>query len=159
MPPCTWIPLMPPTPTYIQTLPYAANVPLCMCMFWGYLHVLGGCRGPSCVDTAMCLDASPCVQHPTCIYMLPYMSVCSRGHCMCYGGNIPYVENWGGFSTSVRLLVSVSISIGCPLCFILYLSCSSLCLKSTSTATSTTPPVTVVSSSMSSLSSVTMAPS
>ena len=49
--------------------------------------------------------------------------------------------------------MSVSTSIGCPLCFILYLSCSSLCVKSTSTA------MTVVSSGMSSLSLVTMAAS
>ena len=55
--------------------------------------------------------------------------------------------------------MSVSTSIGCPICFILYLSCSSLCLMSTTIAMTPTPLVTVVSSGMSSLSVVTMAPS
>ena len=91
-----------------------------------------------------------------CICIFPSMSHVLGVICMCYGGNIPYV---GGVSTSIRLLLSFSTSIGCPLCFILYLSYSSFCLKSTSMAMTTTPPVTVVSSGMSSLSSVTMAPS
>ena len=55
-----------------------------------------------------------------CICMLPYMSVCSRGYLHVLWGNIPYVWCLGGISTYVRLLVSVSTSIGCPLCFILY---------------------------------------
>ena len=115
---------------------------------WGF-----SCWTPSCDLMPPQVSSTP--MH----YMLPCMSVCSRGYCMCYGGNIPYVRGLGGFSTSVRLLVSFSTSIGCPLCFILYLSCSSLCLISTSTAMSTTPPVTIVNSGMSSLSLVTMAPS
>ena len=55
--------------------------------------------------------------------------------------------------------MSVSPSIGCPLCFILYLFCSSFCLKCTTMAMTTTPLVTAVSFGMSSLSLVTMAPS
>ena len=63
-------------------------------------------------------------------HLLPCMSVCSRVICMCYGGSTPYVGDMGDVSTSVRFLVSVSTSTGCPLCFILYLSCSSLCVRS-----------------------------
>ena len=82
--------------------------------------------GSSCLDTPMCLDASSC---PTHLYAPLYVYVLG-GYLHVLWGNTPYVGGSRGFSTSVRLLVSVSASIGCPLCFISHLSCSSLCLKS-----------------------------
>ena len=65
----------------------------------------------------------------------------------------------GGVSMSVRLLMSVSTYIGCPLCFILCFLVVIMSQISTTMAMTTTPPVTVVSSGMPSISSVTVAPS
>ena len=113
--------------------PICSNNPICPQCSPMHLHVLGvsachlGMWGSSCFDNPHGFGCFPVCPTPPYNYMLPCMSVYSRGYCIYYGGNIPYV---GGFSTSVRLLVSVSTSTGCPLCFILYLSCSSLCLKS-----------------------------
>ena len=62
-----WMPIMqtPPNAPYGQTPPYVPNAPLYICMFWGYLHVIWGCGGHPYIWTPlMCLDASPCVQHP-----------------------------------------------------------------------------------------------
>ena len=100
--------------------PLCSNTPVCPQCFpvhlhvsGGYMHVIGGCRGPPSVWTVpMCLDAYPCVQHLPHIYMLPCMSVFSRGYCMHYGGTSHMLGAGGGFSTSVRLLVSVRTSIG-----------------------------------------------
>ena len=58
----------------------------------------------------------PCVQHPQHLYAPLHVYVVGV-ICMCCGGNTPYVRGLGAISTSVRLLVSVITSIGCPLCF------------------------------------------
>ena len=127
--PNIWMPQTPQCPPYVQTPPYVPNAPLCICMFWGYLHVIGGCWGPPIWTNPSvgCLPICPTHLH---IYMLPCMCVCSRVIACIMGETSHMLGGWGHFSTSVRLLVSVSTSIGCSLCFILYPSCSSLCLKS-----------------------------
>ena len=99
-PPCIWTPSVLLTPPYVQTPPHVPNAPLCICMFCGYLHVIGGCMGPSCLDTphvSGCLPMCPTSPH---MYMLPCMSVCARDYYMHYGGNIPYV---GGLGASAHL--------------------------------------------------------
>ena len=78
----------PPHSPYVKTPP--THVPMLPCASscsGGYLYLILGCRGPSiCLDTPMCLDASPGVQHshtfvcsPICLYVLGV-------NCMCYGG-------------------------------------------------------------------------
>ena len=71
------IPLM---PHMFKYPPYVPNAPLSICMFWGYLHVIGGCGGLS-----FCLEISPCVWMPpyvsnTPIYLYAPLHVCSRGY-------------------------------------------------------------------------------
>ena len=66
------------------------------------------------------------VYSPACLYVLGVISMVYH----VLWGKHPICWESGGISTSIRLLVSVSTSTGCPLYFILYLSCSSLCLKS-----------------------------
>ena len=132
MPPCLDTSMCSDTPM----LPICSNTPICPQCSPVDLHVLGvsschwGMQGALLLFGHLhvfgCLPMCPT---PPCIYMVPCMSVCSRGYCMCYGGTSHMLGGWG-FSTSVRLFMSVSTSMGCPLCFILYLSCSSLCLKS-----------------------------
>ena len=132
MPPYVWMPHMFGHPQ----CPICSNTPICPQCSPAHLYVLGvstcnrGCGAILMFGHPHVFGCLPMCPTPPCIYMLPCMSVCSRGYCMHYGGNIPYVGGLGAFSTTVRLLVPVSTSIGCPLCFILYLSCSSLCLKS-----------------------------
>ena len=87
----------------------------------GALHLLDTPRGEV---------VPPQVSNTPTNYMLPCMSICSRGYLHVLWGKLSLCWGLGDISTSVRLLESVSTSIGCPLCFILYLSCSSLCLKS-----------------------------
>ena len=102
--------------------PYVPNAPCASICSRGYLHVIWGCRGPSlCLDTPICLDASPCVHHPHTFVCFP-VCLCSRGYLHVLWGEHPICWGSGGVSTFVKLLVSVSTSIGCPLCFILYLS-------------------------------------
>ena len=76
--------------------------------------------------------------------MFPCMSVCSQGYLHVIWGIHPIYWDVGGISTSVRHFgvcrdIHCSQSVGCflwdwllecLLCFMLYLSCSSLCLKS-----------------------------
>ena len=90
--PCTfWYPL------YVQTTPCMfPMLPCASACSRGDLHVVGGCRVSSfCLDTPMCLDASPSVQHPhafihspACLYVLGLLHV--------LWGNIPYVGELGG---------------------------------------------------------------
>ena len=88
------------------------------------------------------------------------VSLCILGDSCRFNGQNPlYVGRLGGVSTSVRLLVSVNTSLGCPLCSSCTFHVVNMSQVSTTTATTTTPPVTVVSSGMSSISSVTVAPS
>ena len=117
MPPYVWMPQDLP---YFQTPPHVPNASLYICMFWGYLHVIGGCGGPHSVWTPMCLDASPYVQHPPAFICFP-ASLYVLLVIACIMGETSNKLGAGGFSTSVRLLVSVSTSIGYPLCFVLYL--------------------------------------
>ena len=134
-PPYVWMPNMFGCPNTLtlpicSNTPYVPNAPLCICMLWGVSACDWGMWGPSfCLDTPMCLDASPCVQDLHNFYMLPCMSM-FKGLLHALWGKHPIYWGTGGFSTYVRLLVSISTSFGCPLCFILCLSCSSLCLKS-----------------------------
>ena len=107
---------------------------------------------PVCLDIALTFGHILYVQTPPHVPMLPCASACSRGY-------LDVIGALGSISTSVRLLLSVSTSIGCPLCFIMYFLVVH-CLKSLfSTAMTTTPPVTVLSSCMVALSTVTMGPS
>ena len=110
---------------------YVPNAPLCICMFWGYLHVIWGCRGSSCLDNPHVFGCFHMCLTPPHNYMLLCMSVCSRGHCMHYGGNIPYVGGWGLQHICQAFGVCQYIH-WIPLCFILYLSCSSLYVSSLS---------------------------
>ena len=118
---------------YPLTPPICLNTPMspmlpCASACSGGTCMLLGDVGPSCLDTPMCLDACSCVQHPHAFICSPACLYCRVIACT-MGGTF-HMLGAGGFSTSVRLLVSVSTSIGCPLCFILYLSCNLLCLKS-----------------------------
>ena len=103
------------------------------------------------------MDSSPCVQQPHALYVFPVYLYILGDICKLYGQDASYV---GGLGVSAHLSGFWCLSVH-PLdvhyAFILYLSCSLLCLKSTSTAMTTTPTVNVVSSGMSSLSSVTVA--
>ena len=103
---------MPPVcldaPLYVQ-IPHVFGCPLtptCSPCFPEHLNVLGVSACDWGMWETFCLDASLCVQHPHHIYMLLWMSVCSRAYCMHYGRNIPYVGVLGDISTYVRLLVS-----------------------------------------------------
>ena len=96
----------------------------------------------------------PHVLHPPLIGWLPCASVCLVDIYMLYREYSPYVSvlevfphmlGFGGNLHICQALVLGSASTGCPLGFILYFFCSSLCLVST-TATTTTRPVMVVSS-------------
>ena len=115
-------------PLYIWMLPVCSDPPyvqtplVCPKCSPVYLYVLGvsicdrGCRGHLMFGHPHVFDTSPCVQHPQ-TFICSAACLCSRGYCTCYG-DFPYVGVLGGFSTSVRLLVSVNTSIGCPLCSI-----------------------------------------
>ena len=140
--------------------PYVPNAPLCICMFWGYLHVIGGCGQSSfCLDSPHVFGCLPVCPTPSHSYMLPCMSVYSRGNCICYRGYSPYV---GGSGASAHLSGFWCLSVH-PLDVHYALSCTFLVVHYVSVSTSTTittiPPVTVVSSGMSSPPLVTMAPS
>ena len=155
---------IPPVCSDAPWSPICSNTPICPQCSPAHLHVQGvsacdwGCRVPPfCLDTPMCLDASPCVQDPPHISMLPCMSVCCRGYLHVLWGKLSICWGSGGISTSVKLWCQYIhwISIMLHLVPFLWFIVSQV---STSTAI-TASPVTVVSSGMSSLSSVTMAPS
>ena len=118
-----WYPHMFQHPHMSQWFPCAS-----VCS-WGYLHVIGGCEALHLFGHPHVFGCLPmCPNTPTHLYAPLHVYV--LGVIACTMGEHPICWGLGGLSTSVRLLVSVSTSIGCPLCFILYLSCSSLCLKS-----------------------------
>ena len=75
-------------PICSNILLYVPSAPLCICMFWGYLHVIGGCGGLLLFG---CLPMCPTPQHIIC----SPACLCSRDYSMHYGGNIPYVGGWG----------------------------------------------------------------
>ena len=128
----------------VQTPPYVPILLYVSVCSERHLHVVGGCRGPLHVGHLPCmLDTSPyggclsiCLTPPL-IGWLPCASVCLGDIYMLYGeysphvgalGVVPHMLGVWGHQHICQALVSGSTSIGCPLCFILYLFCSSLCL-------------------------------
>ena len=135
---------------HVQTTPICPPCSLCasicsrgICMWnedGGHLYA------PIHSNTPICLDASY-VWHPPHVYM-PLMfsctSVCAQGYLHVIWGIHPICWGLGGISTSVRhfgvcqyIHCCQSVGcflldwlLGCLLCFMLYISCSSLCLKS-----------------------------
>ena len=149
---CTFAP---PTPTYICIPHKSPLLPYTSLCFRGYLHVILGCGPPYVGQPPKGEWMPPHVSKMPC--MLPCISAYSMGYLHVLWAR-HFLLGAGGVSMSVRLLVSVSTSTGCPLCS----SCAFLQFimskASTTMATTTTPPVTVVSSGMSSISSVTVPP-
>ena len=86
---------MPPTPPYVQTLPYMSPMLPCASLCSrGFLHVIWGCRGPSlCLDSPMYLNASPCVQNSLHLYVPLYVYVLGL-ICMCCGGTPHMLGVW-----------------------------------------------------------------
>ena len=115
-----------PTPPYAQTPPYVPMLPCACVCSRGYLHVIWDVGAPS-VGCPQGRGVPAQVSITPTNYMLP---ICSREYLHVLWGKLYLCWGLGSVSTSAKLLASVSTSIGCPLCFILYLSCSSLCLKS-----------------------------
>ena len=118
----------------------------------------GGCRGPlTCWMPPPCMaGASPYALHLPLIGWLPCSPVCFGDIYMCYGEYSPYVWALGVFPHMLGVW-GASAPLGVHMLHLVP-SCSSLCLIPTMAMT-TTPPVTVVSSGLSSVSSVTKAPS
>ena len=107
--PCTfgcllyiWMP--PDAPHMFKHLLYVPNAPLCTCMFQGVSAHDGGCRGPS-----LCLNTPHVSNTPTHLYAPLHVYV--LGVIACAMGENPICWWLGGFSTSVKLLVSVSTSL------------------------------------------------
>ena len=127
-PPCIWTP---PTPPYVET---PTKCPQCSPV---HMHVLG----VSACDWGM-WGALLLFGHPTFVWMPPYVSntchtfICSPaclyvlGVIACAMGEHPICWGLGVSAQLSGFWCLVSTSIACPLCFILYLSYSSLCLKS-----------------------------
>ena len=115
---CPWHPHMSPV------LPCASVCSRGICMWYGDavgLQMFGPPRGSGCLPRCL---APPCIVcPPVYLYVLGDL-------CIYYGGTILLLGVWGTSAYLSGLLVFVSTSIGCPLCFVLYLSCSSLCLRS-----------------------------
>ena len=103
---CIWIPTyvwMPPicsdTPDNLHVFkhpPYVPNASLHICMFWGVSACDWGMWGLSfCLETPHVFGCLPMCPTPSHNYMLPCMSVCSRGHCM-YWGETSHMLGAGG---------------------------------------------------------------
>ena len=149
-----------PLTPHMFTPPMSPMLPCASACSGGYLHVIGGCRDPPSVWTPChvfgCLPMWPTPPH---ICMFSCMCVCYGGYLHVLWGNIPYVEVWGHQHICQTFSVCQYIhwmSIMLHLVPFLEFIMSQV---TTSMAMTTTPPVTVVSSGMSSLSLVTMAPS
>ena len=76
-----------------------------------FIHPPYICTPPYIWSPLICLK-------PPHICMFPCTSVCVHGYLHVIWGIHPICWGLGGISTSVRLLVSVSTSTGCRLCFI-----------------------------------------
>ena len=116
-----------------------------------HLHVVGVVGGPLYVGLLLyMLDTSPdggCLPiclNPPLIGWIPCACVCFRVYLhviwgipsmLVVWGEFPYMLGVQGNQHLCQALMSGSTSIGCPFCFILYLSCSSLCLTYLTTAT------------------------
>ena len=103
-------------------------------------------RGSGCLP--MCPTCLVC--SPVSLYILRDIA-CSMGKTLLVGG-LGCQHVWQAFGVCQYI-------IGCPLCFILCFLVVIMSQVSTTMAMTTTPPVTVVSSGMSSISSVTVASS
>ena len=90
--------------------------------------------------------------------LVPCALVCFRDISMLCGHFPSVRKGLGVFPPSVREFRGTS-ALGMSICSFLYILCSALCLTFLTMAPTTTPPVTVVSSGLSSVSSVTVAPS
>ena len=155
--------------------PTCPHTPLCIFLLRGICLLWGLQRAPYMLDTShtywtplpiwrmpphMSYSPHSLVGFPVYQYVWGYLHVTWGIFPLCwgFGGVAPYVGVWGHLHIC-QALVPGSTSIGCPLCFSLYLFCSSLCLSYLPVAMTTTPLVMVVSSGLSCISSVTMAPS
>ena len=166
-----WIPihLYAPVCLYAHT---GANTPICPPYSYAsvcserHLHVVGVVGGPLHVGhLPYLMDTSPIWGMP------PHMSYTHHslisfpvhlyveGISACYMGNIPLMLGVWGHQHICQALVAGNTSIGCPLCFILVPFLLFIMSHVSTMATTTVPPVMVVSSGLSSISSVTMAPS
>ena len=151
-------------PHTFRCSPYVETPSICPQCSPVHLHVLGASACDWGMQGALLLFGTPhvfgflpmCLTPATHLYAPLHVYVL-QVICMCYGGNIPYGRVWevsahlsGFWCQSVHPL-DVHYASSCT-----YLVMSQV---STSMATTTTSQATVVSSGMSSLSSVTMAPS
>ena len=133
---------MPPVCMYTPYVPILLYASVCSDR---HLHVVGDCRGPfTCLTPPLHArhlrhmgDASPYVLQPHSLVGFP-VHLYVWGISACCIGNIPLMLGfWGhspicwrfwGLLHICQAFVPGSTSFGCPLCFILYLLCSSLCL-------------------------------
>ena len=120
----------------VQTPPYVPILYAFVCS-GRYLHVVGGVQGPYMLSPSLTCCTPPPIWG--CPHWLPSLCICMfRGYlhviwgiftlCWGFGGHSPICWGFGGHHQICQALVPGSTSIGCPLCFILYLFCSSLCL-------------------------------
>ena len=126
---CPYTFVCPQQPPYVHTPSYVPMPPVHLYVLRG-MYMWYGDMGVQSVALPKGRGVPPQVSNTPTNHMLTCMSVCSRGYLHVLWGKLFLCWGSGGISTSDRLLGSVSTSIWCPLCFILYLSCSSLCLKS-----------------------------
>ena len=160
------------TPVHLDALPdiwtsQLSPVLPCAYVFWGIsacdMGILGNgasiwlLLAPLCVQSPHIAGAYPHICIPPC----SPVHLCSRGYMHVIWGIHPlYVRVWGNqqvcqefWCLSVHLQMSLCHAV--VLFFVVFI----MPQVSATTAMNTTPPVTVVSSGMSSISSVTMAPS
>ena len=148
----------PNAPTYSKTS-YVPIVPCASVCSRGYLHVIGDMGGCLLFGHPNVFGCFPCVHHPHTFVCFPVCLCVLWVICMCYGGTPHMLGVWGhqhicqvsGVCQYIHWM-SIMLHLVPFLQFI-------MSQVSTTMATTTTLPVTVVSSGMSSLSSVTMAPS
>ena len=133
-----------PYAPYVWMPPVHSDIPVCLdaphaSHMFKHPHMsLSACSGvsavigepgpPFCLDTPMCLDALHVSNTPhafiyshACLYVL--------GVIACTIGETSHMLGAGVLQHICQAFGICLHSIGCPLCFMLYLSCSSLCLK------------------------------
>ena len=133
---CLYAPYIHIPPVHLDTAIHSdtPNAPICsntshMSPMLPYTSV---CSGVYACDRGMlgpslCLDASPCIQHPLCIICSP-TCLYFLGVIACTMGNIQYVGGLGASAHPSGFWCLSVHPLDVPLCFILYLSYSSLCL-------------------------------
>ena len=98
-------------PSICSNTPHMSSMLLCAsACSGGYLHVIGGCRGPP-VWTPPCVWMPPQVSNTLHTFVCFPACLCSWGYLHVLWGKNPICWGSGGISTSVRLLVSVSTSL------------------------------------------------